>query len=105
MTRAASARRSSSRPPSPAGVLRPRAITVRAKTPFPPPAPPVYERLAPAVGDERALRADRPGGAHRQEEHVPAAQQLLRAGAVDDRPAVHLAGHGEGDARGDVRLD
>ena len=45
------------------------------------------------------------GCAHGHEEHIAHAQQLFGTGTVEDGAAVHLTGHGEGDAAGDVGLD
>src|SRR5690606_5574320 len=44
-------------------------------------------------------------GAHRQEESVALADQLLGAGLVEDDPGVGERGGGEGEPGGHVRLD
>ena len=55
--------------------------------------------------DPGALHADGLGGAHRQEQGVALADQLVGAGLVEDDPGVGDAGDGEGEARRHVGLD
>ncbi len=57
------------------------------------------------LGDEGALHTGRLVRAHRQEEPVALADQLLGARLVEDDPAVGERGGGEGEPRGHVRLD
>src|SRR5207253_11137059 len=61
--------------------------------------PPPTSTLFPYTTLFRSRRA------HRQEQHVAFAQQLLRARHVQDGAAVHLAADGERNAGRDVRLD
>ena len=57
------------------------------------------------LGDERALHPDRLARAHRQEQPVALADQLLGARLVEDDPAVGERRGGEGEPRRHVRLD
>ena len=57
------------------------------------------------VRNEDALQAHRAGQVGRLVEHVAAADEVLRAGRVEDRARVDLRGHGEGDAGREVGLD
>ena len=68
-------------------------------------APVLGDELHLARGDEGALHAQRARAPERVEEHVARAEQALGAALVEDHARVGLRGHGEGDARGDVRLD
>ena len=55
-------------------------------------------------GDEAALDTGGLGVAQREVEHIALAHQLLRAGGVQNDAGLHGAGHGEGDAAGDIGL-
>ena len=57
------------------------------------------------LGDPGALHADRLRRAHRQEQPVALADQLVGARLVEDDARVGHARHGEGQARRHVRLD
>ena len=57
------------------------------------------------LGDPGALHAHRLAGAHRQEQPVTLADQLLRARLVEDDPAVGERGGGEREPRRHVGLD
>ena len=57
------------------------------------------------LGDEGALHTDRLVRAHRQEQPVALADQLLGARLVEDDPAVGERRGREGEPRGHVRLD
>ena len=58
-----------------------------------------------AIAHEDALHAHRSGEIDRLVEHVAAADEVLRTRLVEDRPAVHVGGHREGDPTGHVGLD
>ena len=57
------------------------------------------------LGDVRAVQTDEARRRGRQEQHVAAAEQLLGAVAVENRPRVDLRRHAERDARRQVGLD
>src|SRR6185295_6775835 len=53
----------------------------------------------------RAVYAQKARRSRRQEEHIAATQELLRAVRVNDRARVNLLRDSEGYARGEVRFD
>ena len=57
------------------------------------------------IPHEGALDTDGLRGTHGHKEHIAHAQQLFGTGTIEDGAAVHLTGHREGDAAGDVGLD
>ena len=63
------------------------------------------DRLDLGLGDPGALHADRLGGAHRQEQRVALADQLVGAGLVEDDAAVGDARGGEREPARHVGLD